>query len=208
MHPAPPRLTDRFLAALALSAEVHGEQRRRGTEVPYMAHLLIVAGLVLEAGGGEDDAIAAVLHDAVEEEGGRPLLDRIEADFGADVAEIVAACSDTLEPENDGRSWKQRKESYLEQLAGVTDQAVLRVVLADKVHNARSIVRDFRIEGDALWERFANRTAADQLWYYDELLRLLGERVDGPLVADLRRAVAELRTLAGEGEGGEASASA
>lgn len=198
MQPAPPRLTERFLAALSLAAEVHGDQRRHGTQVPYMAHVLIVAGLVLEAGGDEDGAIAAVLHDTVEDGGGRPLLERIEAEFGGDVAAVVAACSDTLEPDSDGRSWKQRKESHLRHLATVSDDAVLRVMLADKVHNARSIVRDYRSEGDALWERFANRTPDDQLWYYDELVRLFSERAEGPLFGDLRRAVDELRHLVAE----------
>ena len=190
---AAPLLTEDFLAALALAAEVH-TGRRLGTEIPYMAHLLVVAGLVLEDGGGETEAIAALLHDSVEDGGGRDLLARIERDFGPRVASIVAACSDTLEV-NDDRPWRERKESYLTHLPSVTDQAALRVVLADKVHNARSIVRIYRDEGHALWDRFTNKTADDQLWYYGELLRFFSSRSSGPLVEDLGRAVDELEEL-------------
>jgi (p)ppGpp synthase/HD superfamily hydrolase len=189
---APP-LTDRFVAAFVLACELHGG-RRLGTEIPYMAHLLVVTGLVLEDGGSETEAIAALLHDSVEDGGGRPLLERIERDFGERVAMIVAACSDTLDPD-DTRPWRERKASYLAHLPKITDEAVLRVVLADKVHNARSIVRIYRDEGHALWERFTNKTADDQLWYYGELLAFFNERHAGPLVEDLARAVDELTEL-------------
>ena len=190
----PPRLTERFLAATDLAVEIHGDRRRLGTEVPYMAHLLIVTGLVLEDGGDEDDAIAALLHDAVEDGGGRPVLERIEGQFGHEVAEVVAALTDNLDDDEEP-PWRERKERYLEHLSEVTDERVLRVALADKVHNARSIVRDYREEGDPLWERFENRTADDQLWYYGELLRFFAERRPGPLVEDLERATDELAVL-------------
>ena len=190
----PPRLTERFLAATDLAVEIHGDRRRLGTEVPYMAHLLIVTGLVLEDGGDEDDAIAALLHDAVEDGGGRPVLERIERQFGHEVAEVVAALTDNLDDDEEP-PWRERKERYLEHLSEVTDERVLRVALADKVHNARSIVRDYREEGDPLWERFENRTADDQLWYYGELLRFFAERRPGPLVEDLERAADELAVL-------------
>jgi (p)ppGpp synthase/HD superfamily hydrolase len=130
--PPPPRLTERFQAALSLATEVHGGQRRLGTEIPYLAHLLVVTGLVLEDGGG------------------RPLLERIRAEFGDEVAAIVEACSETTEPD-DQRSWRERKAAYLAHLPKLNDEGALRVVLADKVHNARSIVRDYRAEGDAMW---------------------------------------------------------
>jgi (p)ppGpp synthase/HD superfamily hydrolase len=191
----PPRLTERFLAAVALANDVHGGRRRLGTEIPYLAHLLVVTGLVLEDGGDEDQAIAALLHDAVEDGGGRPLLERIRAEFGDGVAAIVEASSDTVDL-GDQRSWRERKAAYLATLPEVEDDAVLRVVLADKVHNARSIVRDYRAEGDAMWGRFTNKTVDDQLWYYHALLDLLGTRCAGPLVEDLRRAIAELEDLA------------
>lgn len=189
-----PALGARFLAAVELAAELHGG-RRLGTEIPYMAHLLVVTGLVLEDGGSEDEAIAAMLHDSVEDSGGRPLLERLEREFGARVAEIVAACSDSLDPLSDGRSWRERKAAYVAHLPDVYDDGVLRVVLADKVHNSRSIVRDYRAEGDALWQRFTNKSAADQLWYYEELLTFFSARRPGPLVEDLQRAVDELADL-------------
>lgn len=191
----PPHLTDRFFAAGSFANEVHGGHRRLGTQIPYSAHLLIVAGLVLEDGGDETQAIAALLHDAVEDGGGRPMLDRIRSEFGEDVAAIVEACSDTVDP-GDPRSWRERKAAYLAHLPEVTDEATLRVALADKVHNARSIVRDYRAEGHALWERLTNKTVDDQLWYYRALLEFFGTRRPGPLVEDLRRALAELEDLA------------
>ena len=156
---------------------------------------MIVAGLVLEDGGDETQAIAALLHDAVEDGGGRPMLDRIRAEFGMEVAAIVKGCSDSLDGE-DARSWRERKTGYVAHLPDVTDEATLRVALADKVHNARSIVRDYRAEGHALWDRFPNKTVNDQLWYYRALVEFFGARHAGPLVEDLRRALAELEELA------------
>lgn len=193
--PPPPALTHRFFAAAALANEVHGDQRRLGTQVPYAAHLMIVAGLVLEDGGDETQAIAALLHDTVEDAGGRPMLERIRTTFGDEVAAIVEQCSDSLDPD-DPREWRERKAAYLAHLEDVTDPGVLRVSLADKVHNARSIVRDYRAEGHALWDRFTNKTIDDQLWYYRALLEFFSTRDPGPLVEDLRRALAELEHLA------------
>src|SRR5262245_31626935 len=155
--PPPPRLTGRFFAAAAFANDLHGGERRPGTQIPYAAHLMIVAGLVLEDGGDETQAIAALLHDAVEDGGGRQLLDRIRDEFGARVADIVEACTDSLDP-HDPRGWRERKASHLHHVRDVSDAAILRVALADKVHNARSIVREYRKEGDVLWERFGNRT--------------------------------------------------
>jgi (p)ppGpp synthase/HD superfamily hydrolase len=195
MPPPPPRLTERFFAAGALANEVHGDHRRLGTQIPYAAHLMIVAGLVLEDGGDETQAIAALLHDAVEDGGGRPMLEHIRAQFGTEVAAVVEACSDSLDP-HDTRTWRERKASYLAHLPHVTVEGALRVALADKVHNARSIVRDYRAEGHALWDRFTNKTVDDQLWYYGALLEFFATRRPGPLVEDLRRALAELEHLA------------
>lgn len=197
-HPeraAAPDLSDRFLAAVALAQEVHGGARRSGTEIPYLAHLLVVTGLVLEDGGDEDQAIAAMLHDAVEDGGGRPLLTRIEHRFGPRVAGIVANCSDNLDGEPDA-TWIERKRRYLAHLPTVTDDASLRVMLADKVHNVRSIVRDYRQEGHTLWNRFGQRTVEDQLWYYRSLLHYFTVHRPGPLTEDLSRAVGELAALA------------
>jgi (p)ppGpp synthase/HD superfamily hydrolase len=191
---SPPPLTDRFLAAVALACETHGDQRRLGTEIPYLAHLLVVTGLVFEDGGDEAEAIAAMLHDAVEDGGGHPMLERIRRDFGDRVADIVEACSDNLD-DAAGQPWLARKQRYLEHLSTVTDEAVLRVALADKVHNARSIARDYRAEGHRLWERFHPRTPEAQLWYYERLLELFEQHTEGPLVEDFRHAVDELTEL-------------
>jgi len=192
---APPALGERFLAAVSLAERVHGHERRTGTEIPYLAHLLlVVTGLVLEDGGDEDQAIAAMLHDAVEDSGGRAMLERIGRSFGPRVAEIVEGCSDSVDADP-RESWIERKRRYLAHLPAVSDDAILRVALADKVHSARSIVRDYREEGRALWERFTQKTARDQLWYYGGLLAFFERRRPGPLTEDLRRAVAELAWL-------------
>jgi hypothetical protein len=191
----PPMLTERFLDAVALAQEVHGTVRRSGTEIPYLAHLLVVTGLVMEDGGDEDQAIAAMLHDAVEDGGGRPMLDRIAQRFGARVAAIVEACSDTVDVEDEVEPWIERKRRYLSHLPEIDDDSVLRVALADKVHNARSIVRDYREEGHALWDRFTQKTARQQLWYYGGLLAFFQTRRPGPLTEDLLRAVSELSWL-------------
>jgi HD domain len=194
MTGAPPALTERFLAAVALAHEVHGEVRRSGTEILYLPHLLVVTGLVIEDGGDEDQAIAAMLHDAVEDGGGRPMLERISRSFGAGVATIVEGYSDTVDLDP-SETWIERKRRYLAHLPEIEDDAVLRVALADKVHNARSIVRDYREEGHALWERFTQKTAREQLWYYDGLLAFFQARRPGPLTEDLLRAVSELAWL-------------
>jgi (p)ppGpp synthase/HD superfamily hydrolase len=196
---AAPALTERFLAAVALAEEIHGRQRRIGTEIPYLAHLLVVCGLVLEDGGDEEEAVAAILHDSVEDGGGRPLLERIARSFGARVATIIEGCTDNLDGDPD-EPWIERKRRYLDHLPAVSDDAVLRVALADKVHNARSLVRDYREEGPHLWERFAHKTAREQLWYYDGLVEFFQDHRPGPLAEDLRRAVDELATLVGHDE--------
>jgi hypothetical protein len=191
----PPALTVRFLAAVALAQEVHGHVRRSGTEIPYVAHLLVVTGLVIEDGGDENQAIAAMLHDAVEDGGGRAMLERIDRSFGPGVATIVEACSDTVDHRDPSETWIERKRRYLAHLPDVRDDAILRVALADKVHNARSIVRDYREEGHVLWERFTQKTAREQLWYYGGLLAFFQTRRPGPLTEDLLRAVSELAWL-------------
>jgi HD domain len=203
--PNPPALTERFLAAMTLATEIHGQQRRTGTQIPYLAHLLVVTGLVIEDGGDEEEAIAALLHDAVEDGGGRPMLERIGHSFGPRVAAIVEGCSDSVDIDP-AETWIQRKRRYLAHLPEVTDDGILRVSLADKVHNARSIVRDYREEGHALWDRFTQKTARDQLWYYGGLLALFERRRPGPLTEDLLRAVAELAWLVARDEAARSDA--
>lgn len=144
-------LGPRFREALTYASELHECQPRKGTEIPYLAHLLSVAALVLEDGGDEDEAIAALLHDAVEDQGGKPTLDAIRSRFGERVAHIVEACSDTdTWPKP---PWRERKERYIEYLEAACP-GVLRVSLADKLHNARAIVLDYRQMGDPLWSKF------------------------------------------------------
>jgi (p)ppGpp synthase/HD superfamily hydrolase len=160
----------------------------------------VVTGLVLEDGGDEDQAIAAMLHDSVEDGGGRRMLDEIAVTFGPRVAAIVEGCSDTV----DGRRtepWIERKRRYLAHLFTVDDDAILRVALADKVHNACSIVRDCRQEGHAFWERVTDKSAYEQLSYYRGLVELFDRRRPGPLTEDLRRTVAELSWLVGRDAG-------
>ncbi len=177
---------------------VHAHQRRKGTEIPYVAHLLAVAGLVIEDGAAagelsEDEAIAALLHDAAEDVGGEGRLADIRVRFGERVAEIVAACSDTFETPKP--PWRERKEAYLARLAVETDRGVLRVSLADKVHNCRAILADYRVLGDELWSRF-NRDA-DTPWYYRVLSEVFADRMPrSPLSAELRRVVADLNGVA------------
>jgi GTP pyrophosphokinase len=146
-----PLLGPRFDAALLLATEHHRRQLRKGTEVPYAAHLLAVASLVLEMGGSEDEAIGALLHDLVEDGGGPAGLATIRERFGEDVARIVLANSDT--DEEPKPPWEERKRAYIESIAHKAPDE-LRVSLADKLHNARSILLDFRSHGDELWTRF------------------------------------------------------
>ena len=194
---AGPALTGRCSAAIALAEEIHGRQRRIGTEVPILAPARR-RGLVLEDGGDEDEAVAAMLHDAVEDGGGRAVLERIARSFGPRVAAIVERCTDNLDGDPD-EPWFERKRRYLEHLPEITDDSVLRVALADKVHNARSLVRDYRDEGACLRERFTNKTAREQLWYYDGLVQFFAFHRPGPL-AGTSPCVDELATLVGHDE--------
>jgi (p)ppGpp synthase/HD superfamily hydrolase len=190
----PPQLTERFLQAVALAQELQGRERRSGSGMPFMGHLLVVTGLVIGDGGGEDEAIAALLHDTVEDGGGREVLDRIERGFGARVARMVEELSDTIEGDADA-AWVELKARYLAQLERCDDEGTLRVALADKLHNVRSIVRDYRYEGHVMWLRFAEKTAQQQLWYSSRLVELFTRKRPGPLTDDLRDAVEQLAAL-------------
>ena len=186
----------RLSRAFALADELHAPQTRKGTEIPYVSHLMAVGSLVFEAGGDEDEVVAALLHDAVEDAGGAPVLKRIQDEFGNRVAHIVKACSDTDEIPKP--PWRARKEAYLEHLKDRdTTDSVLRVSLADKLHNARSILADYRAHGDSLWERFNTGSAQDQIWYYRSLARVFDERLPGPAANELDRVVSELERLLG-----------
>ena len=172
---------ERFEGALCYAARLHRFQRRKGTRIPYLAHLLAVAALVLEAGGDEDQAIAALLHDAVEDQGGLKTLAHIREQFGERVARIVEGCtdSDTMPKP----PWRQRKEQYLEHLK-TTAPDVLLVSLADKVHNARSIRKDLQLQGEKIWSRF-NGGREGTLWYYRSLVAIFREIYPVPLVDEL-----------------------
>jgi (p)ppGpp synthase/HD superfamily hydrolase len=168
-----PLLTERFDRALLLASDHHRRQLRKGTTVPYTSHLLGVTSLVLEMGGDETEAIGALLHDAVEDGGGPPMLERIRAEFGEDVARIVLANSDSdSEPKP---PWKQRKDAYIDSIARKRPDE-LRVSLADKLHNARAILLDFRTHGDAFWDRFRSGAGPPVRWYYRELLAAFNAR--------------------------------
>lgn len=181
-------LTARFKDALAYATDVHTGQSRKGTSVPYVSHVLGVCSLVLEDGGSEDEAIGALLHDAVEDGGGRPVLDEIRRRFGDRVAEIVWACSDT--DETPKPPWKQPKTRYIEHVRQAGSDA-RRVSCADKLHNARAILRDYRALGERLWERFT-ASGDETLWYYRELVEAFRQPDRSALVEELERVVSEL----------------
>ncbi len=159
-------LTARFERALTFAAQLHADQVRKGTNIPYIAHLLGVASLVLEYGGGEDEAIAALLHDAVEDQGGPATRARIHALFGETVVDIVDGCTDT--DETPKPPWRVRKEAYLAHLR-TASPAVLLVSAADKLYNATSILRAYREVGEDIWARFS-AGRGEQLWYYRALV--------------------------------------
>jgi (p)ppGpp synthase/HD superfamily hydrolase len=160
----------RFETALLYAARLHAEQTRKGSNTPYIGHLLGVASQVIELGGNEDEAIAALLHDAIEDQGGAPTAAAIGALFGSHVLDIVRQCSDE-DPDSAERTaanWRVRKERYLQHLREAPRE-VLLVSLADKLYNARSILLDLHRLGDDLWERF-NVGKEEQLWYYRGLV--------------------------------------
>jgi (p)ppGpp synthase/HD superfamily hydrolase len=184
-------LGPRFERALVFATRKHAGQHRKGTTVPYVAHLLSVAALVLEAGGDEDLAIAALLHDVVEDCGGAPMLKEIRRRFGKRVAHVVDGCTDTdLDPKP---PWRQRKEDYVAHLR-TADADTRLVSAADKLHNVRSIVAAYREIGDRVWERFHGKRDGT-LWYYRALLDEFRRKQSSPLIPELERAVTELEAL-------------
>ena len=186
-------LSSRFEQALTFAAQLHARQARKGTTVPYVAHLLGVAALVLEDGGGEDEAIAALLHDAVEDQGGDPTRQEIRRRFGDKVVAIVDGCTDaevTPKP-----PWLRRKKEYIERLRGAAPE-VLRVSAADKLYNARSVVADLRRQGSSAWGKFKGGREGT-LWYYRRLVQVYREAGPSFLVEELDRVVSEMERLAG-----------
>ena len=188
------QLTKRFEDALVYATELHSGQNRKRSQVPYIAHLLGVTSLVLEDGGDEDEAIAALLHDAVEDQGGLRTLEAIRERYGEHVATIVSACTDSFtEPKP---PWRERKESYIEILRRA-DSSVQRVSLADKVYNARTTLRDVRREGQSAWSKF-KQGKEGALWYYQAIIEALDSRTDSYLLMELKEIVSELEQVSGE----------
>ena len=187
------KLGRRFEQALLFANRKHAGQMRKGTPAPYISHLIGVASLVLEAGGDEDLAIAALLHDVVEDCGGAPMLREVRRRFGRRVAHVVEGCTDTdLTPKP---PWRQRKQDYLLHLR-TADADTRLVSAADKLHNVRHILTDFREDGDKIWERF-NGKRAGTLWYYRALLKEFRRTKPNRVVNELARVVRELEKAAG-----------
>ena len=182
---------EKFEQALPYAARLHRDQVRKGTSTPYITHLLAVASIVGENGGTEDEVVAALLHDAPEDQGGEARLGEIRAQFGDGVAEIVDGCTDTFETPKP--PWRERKERYLAHLANASGSVRL-VSSADKLHNARTVLSDYRLLGEDLWTRF-NGKKVGTLWYYRAVVDTL--RGDGPIVEELDRVVTELETISG-----------
>lgn len=184
-------LTNRFDDAFRYTSHIHGGHRRKGTTIPYISHLMSVAALTLEHGGNEDQAIAALLHDAAEDQGGQDRLNDIRHRFGDVVADIVEDCTDSwVEPKPD---WRPRKEAYIAGIASKPNTSLL-VSLADKTHNARAIVSDLRSYGHELWHRFtADRSGV--LWYYQALADAFEASLPGALAWELQRNAEEMRSF-------------
>jgi len=186
-----PQLSTRFEVALVYATRLHANQVRKGSGIPYISHLLSVAALVLEDGGNEDEAIAALLHDAIEDQGGAKTREEIRQRFGGKVISIVDGCteSETLPK----APWKERKLNYLEKirLAGLEVQ---RVSLADKLHNARSILADEDREGKEVWHKFTGGKEGT-LWFYRSLLEVYQQKSFSFLTQELARVISRLEVM-------------
>jgi (p)ppGpp synthase/HD superfamily hydrolase len=191
-------LTERFTQAVEYARQLHTEYRK-GTDIPYMAHLVGVAALVMGEAGGrvpvtEDMIVAAMLHDAVEDHGGMPRLREIEERFGTNVSRMVAGLSDTFAEDHDKKEgWEDRKKNYLARLRSEPDE-ILLISAADKLYNAKAILDDFKEIGPKVFERF-KRGADQQLWYFDELLKVFCSHPPNRIVNDLEHVVEELHAV-------------
>jgi (p)ppGpp synthase/HD superfamily hydrolase len=184
-------LSHRFTEALIYARELHASQVRKGSGVPYIAHLLGVASIALEYGANEDEAIAALLHDAIEDQGGNATREEIRRRFGDIVTEIVDGCTDadtTPKP-----PWRQRKEDYIAHLPRAS-ASVRLVSAADKLYNAATILKDYRILGDSIWSRFKGGKEGS-LWYYRALVVAFRQVESTPLVDELDIVLSELEKL-------------
>lgn len=192
-------LSERFTQALIYATELHANQVRKGSGVPYIAHLLGVASIALEYGADEDEAIAALLHDAIEDQGGAATRTEILRRFGENVTAIIDGCTDadtTPKP-----PWRQRKQAYIAHLA-TASPSVLLISAADKLHNARSILQDYRLLGESLWSRFQGGKDGT-LWYYQTLINAFPKIPTTAIIEELTRVVKELEDLVeSRGNGG------
>jgi (p)ppGpp synthase/HD superfamily hydrolase len=180
-----------FIQALGYAARLHARQTRKRTERSYIGHLLSVTSIVIEYGGDEDMAIAALLHDAVEDQGGKPRLRQIRKKFGKRVAHIVDGCTDSyVEPKP---PWLGRKRAYVKRV-GEESPEVRLVSAADKLSNVRETLHDVRAHGDAVFHRFAGKKEGT-LWYYRALVNEFRKAGSNPLVGELDRVVSELESL-------------
>src|SRR6202166_3324865 len=189
------KLGPRFLRAFLFAAEKHKAQTRKASTIPYIAHLMGVASLVIEAGGDEDLAIAGLLHDVVEDCGGIPILKEVRRRFGKRVAKVVDGCTDAYTDPKP--PWRERKENYIRHLK-TADAGTRLVSAADKLNNVRSILSDYRAIGESVWLRF-NGGREGTLWYYRALVREFKGGKANRLVRELELAVRELETLAKKG---------
>lgn len=185
------KLTSRFETALVYATRLHSTQVRKGSGIPYISHLLSVTALVLEDGGNEEEAISALLHDAIEDQGGEATYRAIKQQFGDTVAEIVKGCSEsTTIPKP---PWKERKLASLEHLRQA-NPSVRRVMLADKLHNARSILADWYRDGNVVWERFRGKKEGT-LWYYNFIANIARETSNSFLETEIVRVVEKLNRV-------------
>jgi len=184
----PMQFTPRIERAFSMARQLHTMQTRKGNGSPYIAHLLAVASLVIENGGTEDEAIAALLHDSVEDQGGLNTLHEIRAQFGDSVSEIVDECTDSFDDPKP--PWKERKKAFIESISQKSKSAAL-VLLADATHNAGSLLNDFRSIGDDIWEQF-NGGKTGTLWYYRSLAEVLNRSGSSNLVQQLQSFVVAL----------------
>ncbi len=181
-------LSNRFDQALQLAVSLHRNQTRKSTGVPFVAHLLGVASLVLENGGTEDQAVAALLHDSVEDQGGWATLETIRDEFGEYIARLVEDLSDSFEKPK--APWKQRKLGYISRLPEHHPDSLL-ISLADKYYNAESLLREYRRGGDTVWRQF-NGGKMGTLWYYRTMADFFNNYQPGWLARELERVVSEL----------------
>lgn len=188
-------LSERFTEALTFATQLHANQVRKGSGVPYITHLLGTASIALEYGANEEEAIAALLHDAIEDQGGAPTREEIRRRFGDTITAIVDGCTDSdtkLKP-----PWKERKQAYIAHIPTASDSVRL-VSAADKLYNARSVLKDYRIMGEALWQRFAGGKDGT-LWYYRSIVQAFRSAGESPLVEELDRVVSEIERLVSTG---------